>query len=76
VRSYLAHDPNAPHLDEMRSGPADVDTILTGYRGRGAAAANPRSSASTGPYYNVLLKDDKSFPFVKLSCRRSGRASR
>ena len=29
VRSYLAHDPQRPRLDEMMVRAADLDTILT-----------------------------------------------
>ena len=30
VRSYLAHDPQRPQMDEMMSRAVDLDTILTG----------------------------------------------
>ncbi|HVQ27180.1 MAG TPA: excinuclease ABC subunit UvrC [Planctomycetota bacterium] len=66
VRSYLTHDPNRPHLDEMRERAADLDTILTGSEVE-ALLLESTLIRQHRPYYNVLLKDDKSFPFVKLS---------
>jgi excinuclease ABC subunit C len=66
VRSYLTHDPNRPHLDEMRERTADLDTILTGSEVE-ALLLESTLIRQHRPYYNVLLKDDKSFPFVKLS---------
>ena len=66
VRSYLVHDPQRPHLDEMRERAADLDTILTGSEVE-ALLLESTLIRQHRPYYNVLLKDDKSFPFVKLS---------
>jgi len=68
VRSYLAGDPQRPRMDEMMARAADVDTIVT------ASEAEALLLESTlirqhRPHYNVLLKDDKSFPFVKVSVR-------
>lgn len=66
VRSYLAPDPERPRMDEMIARAVDVDTIVT------ASEAEALLLESTlirqhRPHFNVLLKDDKSFPFVKLS---------
>lgn len=66
VRSYLAPDPERPRMEEMIRRAADVDTIVT------ASEAEALLLESTlirqhRPHFNVLLKDDKSFPFVKLS---------
>ena len=66
VRSYLGHDPERPHLDEMRERAADLDTILTGSEVE-AVLLESTLIRQHRPHYNVLLKDDKSFPFVKLS---------
>ena len=66
VRSYLGHDPERPHLDEMRERAADLDTILTGSEVE-AVLLESTLIRQHKPHYNVLLKDDKSFPFVKLS---------
>ena len=66
VRSYLAHDPQRPYLDEMRERATDLDTILTGSEVE-ALLLESTLIRQHRPHYNVLLKDDKSFPFVKLS---------
>jgi excinuclease ABC subunit C len=66
VRSYLTHDPQRPLLDEMRERVADLDTILTGSEVE-ALLLESTLIRQHRPHYNVLLKDDKSFPFVKLS---------
>jgi excinuclease ABC subunit C len=66
VRSYLTHDAQRPHLDEMRERAADLDTILTGSEVE-AVLLESTLIRQHRPHYNVLLKDDKSFPFVKLS---------
>lgn len=66
VRSYLTHDPQRPQMDEMRERAVDVDTILTGSEIE-ALLLESTLIRQHRPHYNVLLKDDKSFPFVKLS---------
>ncbi len=66
VRSYLSHDPQRPHLDEMRERVADLDTILTGSEVE-ALLLESTLIRQHRPHYNVLLKDDRSFPFVKVS---------
>lgn len=68
VRNYLAPDPQRPRMHEMMARAADVDTIVT------ASEAEALLLESTlirqhRPHFNVLLKDDKSFPFVKISVR-------
>ena len=66
VRSYLSHDPQRPQMDEMRERAVDVDTILTGSEVE-ALLLESTLIRQHRPHYNILLKDDKSFPFVKLS---------
>ena len=66
VRSYLTHDPQRPQMDEMRERALDLDTILTGTEIE-ALLLESTLIRQHRPHYNVLLKDDKSFPFVKLS---------
>ena len=70
VRSYLAHDPQRPYLDEMRERATDLDTILTGSEVE-ALLLESTLIRQHRPHYNVLLKDDKSFPFVKLSVQEA-----
>ena len=66
VRSYLSHDPQRPRMDEMIERATDVDTILTDTEAE-ALLLESTLIRQHRPHYNVLLKDDKSFPFVKLS---------
>jgi excinuclease ABC subunit C len=66
VRSYLAHDPQRPRMDEMTARATDLDVILTDTEAE-ALLLESTLIRQHRPHYNVLLKDDKSFPFVKLS---------
>jgi excinuclease ABC subunit C len=66
VRSYLVHDPARPQMDEMMARATDLDTILSGTEVE-ALLLESTLIRQHRPYYNVLLKDDKSFPFVRLS---------
>jgi excinuclease ABC subunit C len=66
VRSYLAHDPQRPLMDEMMARATDVDTILSGTEVE-ALLLESTLIRQHRPHYNVLLKDDKSFPFVRVS---------
>ena len=66
VRSYLAPDPQRPLMSEMMDRAVDVDTILTASEVE-ALLLESTLVRQHRPHYNVLLKDDKSFPFVKLS---------
>jgi excinuclease ABC subunit C len=66
VRNYLVSDPQRPRLDEMMARAADVDTIVTATEAE-ALLLESTLIRQHRPNYNVLLKDDKSFPFVKLS---------
>src|SRR6267378_3164391 len=66
VRSYLTGDSGDPRLAELMSRATDVDTILTDSE---AEALLPEATLirQHRPHFNILLKDDKSFPYVKLS---------
>jgi excinuclease ABC subunit C len=66
VRSYLSHDPLRPQMDEMMARAIDVDTILSGTEVE-ALLLESTLIRQHRPHYNVLLKDDKSFPFVRVS---------
>ena len=66
VRSYLSHDPQRPQMDEMMERATELDTIITGTEVE-ALLLESTLIRQHRPHYNVLLKDDKSFPFVKIS---------
>ena len=66
VRSYLKPDSQRPRMAEMMARAVDVDTILTDTESE-ALLLESTLIRQHRPHFNVLLKDDKSFPFVKLS---------
>ena len=66
VRNYLTPDPQRPSMSDMLAEAADLDTIVTATEVE-ALMLESTLVRQHKPHYNVLLKDDKSFPFVKLS---------
>ncbi len=66
VRSYLKPDTERPRMAEMMERAVDVDTILTDTEAE-ALLLESTLIRQHRPHFNVMLKDDKSFPFVKLS---------
>ena len=66
VRSYLTGDSGDPRLAELMSRATDVDTILTDSEAE-ALLLEATLIRQHRPHFNILLKDDKSFPYVKLS---------
>src|SRR5262249_35659857 len=66
VRNYMAPDLIDPRLNELMAHAADLDFIAT----RSEVEAVLLESSlirQHRPYYNIVLKDDKSFPYVKIS---------
>jgi excinuclease ABC subunit C len=66
VRSYLTGQDGRPLVPELMGEARDLDVILT------ASEAEALLLESTlirqhKPHYNILLKDDKSFPYVRVS---------
>jgi excinuclease ABC subunit C len=66
VRNYLGEDLEEPRLRELMSRAADLDTILTDTEVE-ALLLESTLIRQHKPHYNVLLKDDKSFPYVRVS---------
>src|SRR6476661_2670394 len=66
VRSYLSGENGHPRLAELMGRAADVDTILTQTEGE-ALLLEATLIRQHRPHFNILLKDDKSFPYVRLS---------
>ncbi|HTM57022.1 MAG TPA: excinuclease ABC subunit UvrC [Candidatus Udaeobacter sp.] len=66
VRSYLSLDSPLPHIAELMSRAVDVDTILTDTEAE-ALLLEATLIRQHRPHYNILLKDDKSYPYVKIS---------
>ncbi len=66
VRSYLNGENSHPRLRELMAGAVDLDSILTDTEAE-ALLLEATLVRQHRPHYNVLLKDDKSFPYVRLS---------
>ncbi len=66
VRSYLTGENSHPRLGELMERAADLDTILTDTEAE-ALLLEATLIRQHRPHYNVLLKDDKSFPYVRVS---------
>jgi len=66
VRSYLAGDDSSARLQDLMAEAADLDTILTDTEAE-ALLLESTLIRQHKPHFNVLLKDDKSFPYVRLS---------
>jgi excinuclease ABC subunit C len=66
VRSYLSGENSEPRLRELMVLATELDTILT-HTEVEALLLEATLIRQHKPRYNVLLKDDKSFPYVKVS---------
>ena len=66
VRNYLAGDLAESKTRELMSRAADLDTILTDTEAE-ALLLESTLVRQHRPHYNILLKDDKSFPYVRVS---------
>jgi excinuclease ABC subunit C len=66
ARSYLSGENGHPRLRELMERAADLDVILTDSEVE-AVLLESTLVRQHRPRFNVLLKDDKSFPYVKLS---------
>ena len=66
VRSYLSGDSGHPRLPELMERATDLDTILTASEAE-ALLLEATLIRQHRPHYNILLKDDKSFPYVRIS---------
>lgn len=66
ARSYLSGENSHARLRELMAEAADLDTILTDTEAE-ALLLEATLVRQHRPHYNVLLKDDKSFPYVRVS---------
>jgi excinuclease ABC subunit C len=66
VRSYLSGDSGHPRLPELMARATDLDTILTDTESE-ALLLEATLIRQHRPHFNILLKDDKSFPYVRVS---------
>ncbi|HET7226995.1 MAG TPA: excinuclease ABC subunit UvrC [Candidatus Eisenbacteria bacterium] len=70
VRSYLTGESDEPRLRELMALARDLDTILTDTEVE-ALLLEATLIRQHKPRYNVLLKDDKSFPYVRVSVQEA-----
>lgn len=66
VRSYLSGDSGHPRLPELMERATDLDTILTASEAE-ALLLEATLIRRHRPHFNILLKDDKSYPYVRIS---------
>jgi excinuclease ABC subunit C len=66
VRSYLTGESPHPRHQELMSRATDLDTIVTDTEVE-ALLLESSLVRQNKPHFNVELKDDKSFPYVRLS---------
>ena len=66
VRSYLGGEFEDPRLRELMAAATDLDTILTQTEAE-ALLLESTLIRQHHPHYNILLKDDKSYPYVRIS---------
>ncbi len=70
VRNYLGPDLVEPRLRELMDRARDVDTIATATEVE-ALLLEASLIRQHRPHYNILLKDDKSFPYVRVSVQEA-----
>jgi excinuclease ABC subunit C len=66
VASYFSRQPRDPRLHSMIAQIAAIEVTLTRTEGEALILEN-QLIKSLKPRYNVLLRDDKSYPYVRLS---------
>ena len=66
VRSYLAGDSTRVQVEGLMAEAADLDVILTDSEVE-ALLLESTLVRQHKPRYNIELKDDKSFPYVRIS---------
>lgn len=69
VRQYFQNSPKAPKVAAMVSHIEDFEYILTANETE-ALTLESNLIKSLRPRYNILLKDDKHFPYVRLDIRQ------
>jgi len=66
VRSYLGAQGTSPRLDALLREAAVLDTVVTDSVVEALALEN-RLIKQRNPRYNVLLRDDKTYPYLQLT---------
>jgi len=66
VRSYFRGEPHDPRLMQLRDSIRDLDYVVTASEAE-ALILEANLVRSHRPRFNIELKDDKSFPFIKVT---------
>src|SRR3972149_1591750 len=66
VRSYFGAGPHTAKTEQMVARIADIDFVITGSE-QEALILEMNLIKRHHPHYNVRLRDDKKFPFIKIS---------
>ena len=69
VRQYFQNSQKAPKVAAMVSNIADLDFTITGSEAE-ALTLECNLIKQNRPRYNVLLKDDKHFPYVRIDLKK------
>ena len=74
VRSYLAAEGTSPRLDALLRDAAPLDVIVTDSVVEALALEN-RLIKQRNPRFNILLRDDKTYPYLQLTTTERGAAA-
>lgn len=68
VRQYFFNTQKQPKVQAMVDNIADFDYIIT-LSERDALALEANLIKKHKPHYNILLKDDKAFPYIRINVK-------
>jgi len=66
VRSYFQNSPKGPRLTKMIRAIDSLEIMVTQTEGEALLLENSFIK-NNKPYYNVLLRDDKTYPYIKIT---------
>ncbi len=66
VRSYFQNSPKGPRIQKLVSEIDHLEVVATQTEGEALLLENSFSK-NNKPYYNVLLRDDKTYPYIKIT---------
>lgn len=66
VRSYFQNSPKSPRIHKMVSQIENLEIVVTQSEAEALLLENSFIK-NNKPYFNVLLRDDKTYPFIKIT---------